>query len=137
MLRALAAAGIAATKGAGYSDDEERAIAGCLAERPLCEQKSAALTDANAALKEQAEDAGKARDLQQQEYQSLAQYTGDLERDYAQLYNAIPRGRNWAVSVLTLGMKGKAKKLGVRSLGRAEGGGKRARNTEEHGGRTG
>ncbi len=120
-VQALAQAGIAAAKGAGYSDEEERAIAGCLAERPLCEQKAAALGDANAALKEQAEDAGKARDLEQQEYQSLAQYTGDLEKDYAQLYNAVPRGRNWAVSVLTLGLKGKAKKLGVPSVGELKG----------------
>jgi hypothetical protein len=99
--------------GATYDAGQEREIASCLAQRPLCEKRAGALEDANRALQQAVSDAERARELQQRQYESLADYTGQLERHYTALYNDVPRRRNWAVSVLTLGLRGKPKRLAV------------------------
>jgi hypothetical protein len=99
-----------------YSEDDERKIAACLADRPLCERQSAALSDANTNLQQELALERKARGAQQQQFQALMGYTGALEQQYVNVYNTLPRKRNWWLSVVTLGFKGKAKKLSVPSL---------------------
>jgi hypothetical protein len=102
--------------GAVYDAEQEREIASCLAQRPLCEKRAGALEDANRALQQAIADAVQARELQQRQYESLSAYTGQLERHYTALYNNVPRRRNWTVSVITLGLRGKSKKLAVPKL---------------------
>lgn len=108
--------GIAVQSGVVYSDAEERTIAACLADRPLCQKQNEALSGENSGLQQQVEDASRTRALQQQQYDSLAGYAGELENSYVQLYNAVPKRRNWAVSILTMGIAGKPRKLSVPSV---------------------
>src|SRR5947209_9654668 len=111
---------------AAYSGDDERKIAACLVDRPLCEKRSVALGQQVDGLQEQLAGEQKARGLEQQQYQQLAGYAGELEKGYVALYNAIPRKRNWLMTVATLGVKGKAKRLGVPGIEELRGvGGKR------------
>jgi len=98
---------------AAYSGEDERKITACLVERPLCEKRSVALGQQVDGLQEQLAGEQKARGLEQQQYQELAGYTGELEKGYVQLYNGLPRKRNWVVTMVTLGVKGKAKRLGI------------------------
>jgi hypothetical protein len=102
--------------GAAYGEAEERAIAACLVDRPLCQKQNVVLKAANADLQQELAGVEKARSLEQQQYNSLAGYTGELEHSYVQLYNAVPKRRNWIVSIVTLGMAGRPKKLAVPSV---------------------
>jgi hypothetical protein len=115
-VKALAAAGVSDSGGGVYSPDEERAIAACLADRPLCQKQNVALSAANEGLQQQVLGEQKALGFEQQRYDVLAGYTGDLEREYVRMYNAIPKNRNWVLSVVTLGLKGRPKRLAVPSL---------------------
>ncbi len=115
-VRALQAVGVAGNGVGAYGEAEERAIAACLADRPLCQKQNVVLTEESSELQQELGNAQKARALQQQQYESLAGYTGELERTYTQLYNAVPRRRNWWLSVVTLGVAGKPKRLAVPQL---------------------
>jgi hypothetical protein len=115
-VKALATAGVSDSGGGVYSPDEERAIAACLVDRPLCQKQNVALSAANEGLQQQVLGEQKARGSEQQRYDVLAGYTGDLEREYVRMYNAVPKNRNWVLSVLTLGLKGRPKRLAVPSL---------------------
>ena len=101
-----------------YSEEQERGIASCLAEKPACESETKALGEERDALEEQVASVQRARVLQQQQTAAVTEYAGTLERNYTSLYNALEatKRRNWLVTVVTFGMKGKRKKLAVPRL---------------------
>lgn len=95
----------------GYLFPEERAIATCLSDHPLCEEQNKTLaaqvrsaTDSTKALADQISTL-KERDT------ALIGYANKVEHSYVDLYNSIPRKRNWFLTIITFGLRGKPKPL--------------------------
>lgn len=98
---------------AGYYPIEERAIADCLTQRPLCEQQQTALSKEVSGQAEQLRNVNVKLDAIQKQAQGVTAYANSVEHLYVELYNAFPRKRNWFLTIITLGIAGKPKALGM------------------------
>lgn len=73
----------------GYLPNEERAIAQCLSNEPICEDRGTLLNKQIAELELQTHSTGEKYDALLTNYQAVLGYTGKLEAHYAQLYNSF------------------------------------------------
>ena len=64
-----------------YTLDEQRKIADCFTQRPLCEKQVVAKTD-------EAAQANAKADKQVEQYDELAEYTTHVEANYTELFNS-------------------------------------------------
>lgn len=77
----------------GYRPDEERAIAQCVSEYPICKQQVEKQGQEIARTQEQVSALNEKIDALGGKYDALAGYTTRLERDYATIYNLFPQKR--------------------------------------------
>lgn len=95
----------------GYFPIEERELARCLIDRPLCQKQNDALSGQIQELQVQVkalQDSQRATDAKAS---ASIEWGGQMEKHYTDLYNAFPRRRNWPLTILTLGIRGKPKRL--------------------------
>src|ERR1700694_3487960 len=96
----------------GYTPGEEREIAQCLlVDRPSCKAESAARSDQAQELGGQVVAMGKELDALDEKFAALGAYTTRVEQSYVEIYNAFPKKGNRLLAFVTLGRKGKPKKL--------------------------
>jgi hypothetical protein len=95
----------------GYSFTEERAIAACLADNPLCRQQTAKSAEDIAALGDKFKALEDKFNALQHKYDILVPYVQTVERDYVVVYNALPRRGNPALRFFTFGRLGKPKTI--------------------------
>jgi hypothetical protein len=95
----------------GYSFGEEREIAQRIIDDPLCRKQGDELAKQVNDVKDQVSEMQKSQAIDKQKYESLAHYTGDLERQYADLYNSFPRKGNRLLRIVSFGLKGKPKTI--------------------------
>lgn len=95
----------------GYFAIEERELARCLADRPLCQQQADALGAQVGELHQQVTALSDKQRATDAKVEAFATYTVQLESHYTALWNAFPKKRNWPLSIVTFGLLGKPKRL--------------------------
>jgi hypothetical protein len=80
----------------GYLPAEERAIAGCLTQYPLCQQERDRQLERTTEIQEQVKQLGIQVESQGAKYQELAGYTTRLEGIYTDLWNSTRASRRGA-----------------------------------------
>jgi hypothetical protein len=98
-------------KSPGYSASEERAIATCVSDYPICKSTLSAQTEQIGSVADKVSGLAEQVNQLQVKYDGLAGYTVKVERGYTELYNAFPRKGNKIVQILTFGLAGKPKKI--------------------------
>jgi len=100
-----------ADKSPGYSALEERAIATCVSDYPICKASLSAQTEQIGSVTDKVSALTSQVNQFQAKYAALAGYTTTVERDYTDLYNAFPRKGNRWLQFVTFGLAGKPKKI--------------------------
>ncbi len=95
----------------GYNPAEERALASCVSDYPLCKDTTDKQANQIASINDKVDALQKQQNAMQAKYDALATYTNTVERDYTDLYNSFPRKGNTFLRILTFGLAGKPKKL--------------------------
>lgn len=95
----------------GYLFSEERAIASCLSDHPLCQEQNKSLDSSLRAATDSAKALADQNATLRTRDTALISYANKVEHSYIDLYNSIPRKRNWFLTILTFGIKGKPKPL--------------------------
>lgn len=95
----------------GYNPAEERALATCVSDYPLCKDTTDKQASQIASINDKVDAMQKQLTALQGKYDALAAYTTTVERDYTDLYNAFPRKGNAFVRIVTFGLAGKPKKI--------------------------
>lgn len=98
---------------AGYYPVEERAVADCLTQRPLCEQQQLALSKEVSAQAVQLSGLTDKIDALTKQSKGVTDYANSVEHLYVELYNDFPRKRNWFLTIITFGIAGKPKLLSM------------------------
>lgn len=95
----------------GYNPAEERALASCVSDYPLCKDTTDKQANQIASINDKVDALQKQQNAMQAKYDALATYTNTVERDYTDLYNAFPRKGNTFLRIVTFGLAGKPKKI--------------------------
>jgi hypothetical protein len=96
----------------GYLAIEERAIAKCLTvDRPACEADDQARKQDVRELRQQVANLeGQVKEWDKK-FDDLGKYAGQVETEYTRIFNVFPNKGNRLVALITLGHKGRPKKL--------------------------
>lgn len=96
----------------GYLPVEERAIAKCVSEFPTCQEQVTKLNETVNSQADTIKSGLESASIQTTQYDTLAAYTNRLEGSYVDLYNRWPQKRNWLLTIVTAGVKGKPRPMG-------------------------
>lgn len=94
-----------------FNSVELRKIDTVLAEQPAVEAENRALDGKIAALEVKLNALAGKVDAVAQQRDAALRWANEVEGLYVKAYNAVPRKRNWLLTIVTFGLKGKPKKL--------------------------